>query len=223
MGEHEKGEESMSELEVGQKARVRKDLKVDELYNGSCLFASFMANARGKEAEITEISNMMYGKAYCLSGLAGYYSSEMLEPATLSTGDMINALMANPGERYKSETPANSAIDRYAIMSLDDEGFLCFENYNSRTNKRISDEHSGGRLNGNFNIERTWTLLPEPPKPVSMDEAFAALDDQGKAIRWDDVNNSDNSITIASKDWFSKIIMPYMLRRGKWYILEESK
>jgi hypothetical protein len=72
------------------------------------------------------------------------------EPATLSTGDMLNALMANPGQRYL-RTMDNG------IYGLDDVGTL----------KHLEHGHYYSA-----DIRDRWTLVPEPPKPVTFLEAF---------------------------------------------------
>ena len=188
MGGYEKGEGEMSEFKVGDKVMVRKDLKADTMY-GCQRFVDSMEKMLGKEATIDRIRD----SGYKLREFAWNWTDEMFEPVTLSTGDMINALMANPGQRYKDD------CDR-----------ICYVKYGSIIAEPLLD------------IDEQWTLLPEPPKPVPFMEAAKAKDNgitvrcilQGSSC----VYTSNSNPYFA--DIHGKVVTTNEILRGEWYIEE---
>jgi hypothetical protein len=82
---------SATKFKVGDKVRVRKDLKVNHWY-GECLFTSFMASLADEIGIVTGVCNN--GDGYLLDHYDVSWTDEMLEPAektldNLCRGDMI--------------------------------------------------------------------------------------------------------------------------------------
>jgi hypothetical protein len=134
---------------------------------------------------------------------------ENLEPATLSTGDMINALMANPEQRYRRQSNGFA-------YGLDKSGTIkCLENNTHWYSADLTDK---------------WTLLPEPPKPVDFLTAVKAYA-EGKTIvcnidshDWvyspDASKMCDYGFKLCTKDGRCPVAVGEILR-GNWFIKED--
>lgn len=70
----------MARYKVGEKVKVREDLKVGNQYNRSCLFTSDMDKHRGKVFSIIDVDSA-YHRYKLNTGDDRSYSEEMLEPA----------------------------------------------------------------------------------------------------------------------------------------------
>lgn len=97
------------EYKIGDKVRVREDLKVNEVY-GTLEFVSDMAVFRGKEVTIIKEQNGEYaieGLEYC------WFTEEMLEPIV---DDTVKSIIDN----YKEdELSFNFTISKYPTNSLE--------------------------------------------------------------------------------------------------------
>lgn len=104
------------------------------------------------------------------------------------------------------------------------DGYLQFNVYStSNHTKIISDDHMGGRFNGNFNMsELDWQILRDP---VSWHEALRAGVDEGKQIKCEclpecEYNSAKSSCIFGrgfAKNGFH-IICIHGAKHGTWYI-----
>jgi hypothetical protein len=147
-------EEERMKYKVGDKVRVRKDLEAGRLY-GTNTFVEEMAEYSGKVVTI----KYLLISGYNIGNSPYTWTDEMLEPATLSTGDMIDAIQ--PGQKYKNELNT--------VVMLKD-------------NYLIVDSKCLLLLDGNLSMSAQWTLIPPEPKPVSFMDAVKAYA-EGKTIR----------------------------------------
>jgi len=210
-------------FEIGQKVRVREDLKAEKPYGGLCFYDGSMEPWRGKTLTISKYTT---AGNYCVKENCFCWSGEMLEPATLSTGDMLNALMANPEQKYKNMRTGKvlGLVDGV----LRNEGntnnayIITFEP-NSKAYAPYGDYATG-------NITDRWTLVPEPPKPVPFEEIRKAHA-EGKKVKvvYPNFNNKQNTVTQyfwkGSDSGDNSDLSPlglsfYMIHNGTWFIGE---
>jgi hypothetical protein len=162
-----------------------------------------------KKLYLLEDSN---GQVFIMSNVDGKFI-EAIEPLTLSTGDMINALMANPEQRYKNE--------RYGgIAGLDESGKLkLFYGGEYKPFEVVMQIGEVPTINGkpaNGNIYDQWILIPPEPKPVPFMEAVKAYA-EGRTVECE--YNGDTTTYESDKpnDTFCKLESLEILR-GTWYI-----
>jgi hypothetical protein len=138
-------------FKVGDKVRIRKDLIIGNEYGGLDFLKS-MDMSKGKTVTITHITE---GGNYDVKENYFTWSGEMLEPAELSTGDMLNALAANPEVKYFFERNGWKHI-----MRLED-GYYFLDIYNSK-GELVESNLAGGGFNGNVTFGAKWTLVTVP-------------------------------------------------------------
>jgi hypothetical protein len=154
-----------------------------------------------------------YGKMYLLEDKNGQMfimsnkDGKYLEPATLSTGDMMNLLAQNPGQIYKSDT--HTAYMDGSLFRLKYHGGASETSGNIRL------------IDASIFKADTWTLVPEPPKPISIEEAAKASKD-GKTIicKFPNFNNQLDEWTTECRPSEAYLTF-HMIHTGKWYIKEE--
>ena len=78
---------------VGDRVKIRKDLKVGEMYGG-CRFIGAMQNLCGKSGRITEVNNEAEG--YCIDSGLYYWTDEMFEEnkKKMNDNDSIRILVS---------------------------------------------------------------------------------------------------------------------------------
>jgi hypothetical protein len=141
------------------------------------------------------------GEGYPESGHGHYITESYLKPipATLSTGDMLNAIQ--PRQLYISqEEPSNP-------VSLIGEDLSWKSGEDFTINSIV--------------MQYRWTLVPEPPKPVSIEEAAKASGD-GKTIicKFPNFNNPLDEWTTECRPSEAYLTF-HMIHTGKWYIKDE--
>jgi len=138
--------------------------------------------------------------------------------ATLSTGDMINALMANPEQKYEL-VGGTKWLNYIGTIAVNQNGY--FQLLNKDPNDRYSidlNRIAGALLNGQ------WTLVSEPPKPVDFLTAVKAYA-EGKTIvcEW-----KEQKFTYTPRKYDARLIdnnkntIGYTeILEGYWFIREE--
>jgi hypothetical protein len=97
------------------------------------------------------------------SGGDWFLECDLTSYDTLSTGDMINALTANPGQKYK-----NLRCENEIIAGIKHDGYLAIQ-------ENIESGYNPPLVITLQNITDKWTLVPEPPKPITKEEALEAF------------------------------------------------
>ena len=145
----------MSKYKVGDKVRIKKDLKVEQEYN-ECGFAPEMAQYCGKILTIKNAQTYACGDRYDLEGISHYrWSNDMLETYIVnSLGDLQfgDILTLRNGERYvytdktiygernhyhcnrdivtmsfKENLTRDSSLHEYDIIKVEREGQVVYE------------------------------------------------------------------------------------------------
>jgi hypothetical protein len=164
-------------------------------------------------------NDSFYGKLYLLEDANGQVfimnnrGNNYLELTTLSTGDMINALMANPYQLFtnggiigQDGTCSNTIGIRDGTLI-----WLCQDRKSKWNNFSVTPR----------TLKYQWTLVPEPPKPVSIEEAAIASED-GKTIicKYPNFNKPSDECTEECRPAESRLTF-HMIRTGKWFVKEE--
>lgn len=80
----------MLKYKVGDKVKIRKDLKVGKLY-GTCFFTEGMKDLRGKITRITKVNRM----GYRIDSRSYYWTDEMFEDVDVETQGMDKRVAIN--------------------------------------------------------------------------------------------------------------------------------
>lgn len=100
----------MKKFKIGDKVRIRKNLKVGESYGGITLFDGFMADQRGEICTISAVNS----HSYCVEENVFYWGFKMVEP--IDKGKLIfrdNAtILIKNGKKYVAKCEAGDTYDR---------------------------------------------------------------------------------------------------------------
>lgn len=124
------------------------------------------------------------------------------KPATLSTGEIINELEKNHNQKIKRTSNGY-------VYGLHESGTVeCLE--------------PGQHHWYSADIRDTWTLVPEPLRPVTFEEAaMASMDGKTIICKYPNFNNPLDERTEECRPAESRLTF-HMIRTGKWFVKSED-
>jgi hypothetical protein len=204
-------EEERMKYRVGDKVRVRKDLIHGMDINLGV--SEEMEEQAGKTVTIEKVYDGFYRieeESYC-------WTDEMLEPATLSTGDMINALMANPKQRCKCVGGPKIAEGKAVSLMPCKDGM--------RNPDELYWSSGEAFVFNKATLGYQWTLIPPEPQPIPFLDAVKAYA-EGKTVECEHKEFGKRSYTRQNKicqhfkDDCDQSVTAQEILEGKWTIKE---
>jgi hypothetical protein len=172
---------------VGQKLRVKESLIFNPcVKNGDIgIVTSVHRDGEGVSIKFPNVGTQICSRA-----------EAYLEPATLSTGDMLNELAKNKKAKY---------VDRAGRKCISDTGKI-----------KVTYNNEASILD----IDEQWTFIEEP-KEISLEEAIA-YSKKGRTIICKYPNYNDPSQLCSEECRPEKTLISFhMLSTGKWYTNED--